>query len=82
MGLFDRFLPLKHDSNLTNVPTERLLREHARVAAAGARLSYQAQQAEFSKVIDAAEFSGSVFDLVLKANIEGELKRRGIEPPT
>lgn len=82
MGLFDRLLPLKHDSDLTKVPTERLLREHARVADSGARLNFQAQQAEFSKVIDAEEFSGSIFGLVLKQNIEAELDRRGISRPT
>jgi hypothetical protein len=84
MGLFER--RIKPGSDLSNIPTERLLREYAKHAGAAGYISYLNQQVEFrtsdKPVVASAEaFTNSIDGMVIRAEIGQELRRRGIEPP-
>ena len=84
MGLFQR--RIRSDSDLTKIPTDRLLREYPKHADAPALLNAMSQGAEFSTKenplsIDAAAVVRATHSAVLFMNIGEELRRRGVSPP-
>jgi len=84
MGLFER--RLRPGSNLSGIPTDRLLRERTKTAEAVAYVSYINEKSEFHstenpQVVDADMFFDSMQGLVLHSEIGQELQRRGITPP-
>lgn len=82
MGLFQR--RLKPETDLTNVPTDRLLREYQKLAGSGAYLHYVNQQTEFASkddpvVVDADSMLADVNGVIVRGKVAEELKRRGLD---
>lgn len=84
VGLFQR--RIRVDSNLSSIPTDRLLREYLKHADAPALLNAMSQGAEFSSkenplIVDPEAVMRLTDGAVLLVNIAAELKRRGVSPP-
>jgi hypothetical protein len=81
-----RLTGIKLDTNLTDIPTDRLLQEYAKYADATARMNYINQRSEFAtkdnpQTVNINELSFAMNGIILRAKIKTELNRRGIEPP-
>ncbi|WP_405061296.1 hypothetical protein OG474_06535 [Kribbella sp. NBC_01505] len=83
MGLFTR--KIKQGSNLTGMPTDRLLREYAETAGGTAFVAEQNAKAEFATpenpvVMNAEHFAWAINAMVIHQEIGAELERRGLKP--
>ena len=85
MGLLElvRLKPrVRPNSDLSTVATDRLLREYARYAGAGAALREISERAESSSGrVDIRELEIAVDGIVMRAKIFTELEERGVIPP-
>jgi len=84
VGLFQR--RLRADSDLSNVPTDRLVREYSKHADDPALLNAMSQGAEFSSkenplIVDPEAVMRFTDGAVLLVNITDELERRGVSLP-
>ena len=80
MGLFQR--KITDSTDLSRLPTDRLLREHAAAKRAWAAFMEASARAEFTRTIDPSLMLKGVEGAGLKGRIEEELKRRGLVPPS
>lgn len=83
MGLFNR--KIRQGSNLTGIPTDRLLREYAETAGGTAVIAEQNARAEFATpenpaIMNVEQFSWALNAMIVHAEIGSELERRGLKP--
>ena len=79
MGLFER--KIRPDTNLTGIPTDRLLREYAATAKDKAAVVQANAAAEFATRDNPAQIDPTALTgMMVHGLIRIELKRRGLEP--
>jgi hypothetical protein len=78
MGLFER--KITAESNLSSIPTDRLLREHAAASQAWSAFVEAQARSEFTHTIDGDTMVRGIQGAALRAHIAEELERRGLTP--